>query len=564
LVSAFGVIVLVALAWAVSRHRRQVNWRTVGWGLALQLLFGVLVLKTAPGRWVFEVASDAIRGLISFTDRGAEFIWGPLYRGVPGNYENPAQQITLLFNPETGAHEPMGFVFLLNALMPIIFFASLMAVLYHLGVMKWIIMGFARVMKKFMGTSGAETLSASANIFVGQTEAPLVIKPFVDTMTKSELHAVMAGGFATVAGGVMAAYTTFGIDPGHLLAASVMSAPAALVAAKLFLPETEESMTAGEMKLDLEKSSANVLDAACTGAAEGLKLVGNVAAMLLAFIALIALVDWFLGAVDQLLVVRLLGFEPLGLSLASIFGVLFFPVAVLLGVPWQDCDNFGSLLGTRMAINEFVAYLQLAAMESKIEPRTFVLATYAFCGFANFSSIAIQIGGIGGIAPQRKSDLARLGVRAMFAGTLASFLTAGLVGTLLNDDEIAYRHYARQSDQFLGERYQQKVDLFERFKEDYPDSSYLEEVDARITRYTGEASARLSELKKAHARAEAQGMAAEARQALEGIRTIGTPQALDEVRRIEGEAPPPAPEAPDEGVAPKGGEPPADPLGGSQ
>lgn len=534
LTSLAGIFLLVAIGWAASKDRRNINWKTVVAGLSLQFLFALLVLKSAPGRWFFEVLSEGVRKLISFTDRGAEFIWGGLYRGVPGNYADPTQSITHLFNPASGAHEPLGFVFLLNALMPIVFFAALMSVAYHLGLVQWIIVGLARVMKRFMGTSGAETLSASANIFVGQTEAPLVVKPFVDTMTKSELHAVMTGGFATVAGGVMAAYTTFGIDPGHLLAASVMSAPAALVAAKLFFPETEVSPTAGELQIELEKTSVNVIDAACNGASEGMKLVWNVAAMLLAFIALIALIDWGLGAIDELVAIRLLDAEPVGLSLGWIFGKLLFPVGLILGVPWADAEAMGSLLGTRMAINEFVAYIQLAAAEPTLSPRTFVIATYAFCGFANFSSIAIQIGGIGGIAPKRKADLARLGLRAMLAGTLASFFTAALVGVLLSEDEMAFQHYKRKTVQFMEGRDQDRLDLVDRFLADFPASDLRPDAEALRDRFIAEAGERLVGLEAALSEAR---HAADRERLLDAIVTMGTPDALRAAAR-HGRAPP--------------------------
>jgi len=539
IVSFLGLFFLIGLAWAFSNARKSVNWRTVIAGVSLQIFFAILVLKTAPGRWFFEKASLAITGLISFTDRGAEFVWGPLYRGMPGNYSNPDQPLTYLYNTASGTQEPMGMVFLLNALMPIIFFAALMSVLYHIGVMKVIITTLAKVMKKFMGTSGSESLSASANIFVGQTEAPLVVKPFVETMTRSELHAVMAGGFATVAGGVMAAYTTFGIDPGHLLAASVMSAPAALVAAKLFYPETEESVTAGEMKISLEKNSANLLDAACNGAGEGLKLVGNVAAMLLAFIALIALADWILGSIDTLITVTLFGADaPIGLSLSWIFGKLFFPIAVILGVPWEDCTTFGALLGTRMAINEFVAYIQLAQVEPTISPRTFVLATYAFCGFANFSSIAIQIGGIGGIAPSRKRDLAQIGMRAMFAGTMASFMTAAVVGTLVSDDEMSYQHYKRKTVQFMGDRYQEKIDLLEGFKKDFPESDFQEDATDLIKTFEEDAGSRIQELRAqiAHTRPEEDPRGYRA--LVDKLRSVGTPDALKLSGALKSRGPP--------------------------
>jgi CNT family concentrative nucleoside transporter len=395
--------------------------------MGLQVLFAVLILKTAPGEWAFRKLSDGFARLIGFTDDGAKFVWGWIYK-----------------NPQ-GQAAP---IFMIDILMTIVFFAALMSLLYHLGIMQGVIAGIAKVMRKTMGTSGSETLSAAANIFVGQTEAPLVVKPFVETMTLSELHAVMVGGFATIAGGVLAAYVSFGVDAGHLVAASFMSAPAALVAAKMFYPETAESVTAGELKVKMEKTTANVFDAVCVGAADGMKLVLNVVAMLLAFVALIAMINAFLGLFVD------------GLTLERIFGYAFAPVAWILGVPWDDCLKVGQLLGTRMVVNEFKAYIDLMGMD--VSPRAYVIATYAFCGFANFGSIAIQIGGISTIAPSRRADLARLGLRAMLAGTLASFLTANIAGALLSDEQVErdYRlnkarvartdeEWARQRDEFL-------------------------------------------------------------------------------------------------------------------
>ena len=537
LTSFFGIFVLVGLCWLASNNRKRINWKTVFWGLALQFVFAVLILKTTPGRWVFEVASNAVSGLISFTDRGAEFVWGPLYRGVPGNYGD--KPVTYIYNTASGRHEPLGFVFLLNALMTIIFFSTLMSVGYHLGLVQPVISGMAKIMKRFMGTSGSETLSASANIFVGQTEAPLVVKPFIETMTMSELHAVMVGGFATVAGGVMAAYTTFGIDPGHLLAASVMSAPAALVAAKMFYPETEKSVTAGDVKIQLKKTTVNVFDAACSGASDGMKLVWNVMAMLLAFIALIALFDWCLGQVDLLIFETVFGGEAIGLSLGWIFGKLFFPLAFIMGIEWSDCEAMGALLGTRMAINEFVAYIELSQAEPNLNPRTFVLATYAFCGFANFSSIAIQIGGISGVAPSRKSDLGSIGLRAMLAGTMASLFTASLVGLLLSEEEVAFRHNARKADQFMGHHYQGKIDLFEKFSRDYPESSYLLEVDRKVADYREQAEQRFEELKKQLEIVRKKNLKGEIDRLLDEIKVIGTDECLKFVEGVEDEKGPP-------------------------
>ena len=275
-----------------------------------------------------------------------------------------------------------------------------------------------------MKTSGAESLSAASNIFVGQTEAPLVIKPYIDKMTKSEIMAIMTGGFATIAGGVMAAYVRFGVDAGHLMAASVMSAPAALVMAKIIFPETEESFTAGDIKISVEKNTANIVDAAASGAATGLRLAVNVGAMLLAFLALVAMLNFGLGLSGGL-------FGYPNLELQTIFGILFYPLSFFMGVEWNDLLHFGNLLGTKISINELVAYIELTTLKETISERSYIIATYALCGFANFSAIAIQIGGISSIAPKRRQDLAKLGIKAMFAGALASWLTATIAGILL-------------------------------------------------------------------------------------------------------------------------------------
>ncbi|MBT7310594.1 NupC/NupG family nucleoside CNT transporter, partial [bacterium] len=330
-----------------------------------------------------------------FTDAGASFLFGSLF-----NLENN------------------GVIFVIHVLPTVIFFSSLMAIFYHLGAMQKLIAGVAWVMQKTMRTSGSESLSAAANIFVGQTEAPLVIRPYVNSMTNSEIMAVMCGGFATVAGGVLAAYVRFGVDAGHLLAASIMSAPAALVIAKILYPETEKSVTQGTVDIDVPKEYANLIDAAAGGAGVGMKLAANIGAMLLAFIALVAMVDAGLGLVH--------------LSLQQIFGWLFSPIAFCMGVPWGEATAFGSLLGTKIAVNEFLGYIQLqeAITAGTLSPRSVIIATYALCGFANFSSIAIQIGGIGGIAPNRRADVARMGIKAMFGGALASWLTATIAGIL--------------------------------------------------------------------------------------------------------------------------------------
>ncbi|MFT6069837.1 MAG: CNT family concentrative nucleoside transporter [Bacteriovoracaceae bacterium] len=403
LISLLGLFTMVAIAFGLSSDRKSINWKTVGTGIAMQIIFGLLILKTDAGRSVFEGAKVFFNGILSYTNEGSAFIFGPL-TNIP----------------------KFGFIFFVMVLPTIIFMSSLMSVLYHVGVMQHVIKAAAWVMMKVMGTSGAESLSAAANIFAGQTEAPLVVKPYITSMTKSEIMALMTGGMATVAGGVLAAYVGMGVDAGHLLAASVMSAPAALVCAKLLVPETEESQTKGMVNVDLPKTTVNLIDAAAGGAGEGLKLAMNVGGMLLAFIALIAMVNGGLSWAGGLF-----GFEQLSLEL--MLGYLFSPIAWLMGVPWSDSFLVGTLLGKKLVVNEFVAYLDLQAMikNGEISQRAITISTYALCGFANFSSIAIQIGGIGTIAPDRKQDLAKLGIKSLIGGTLACFMTACIAGIFI-------------------------------------------------------------------------------------------------------------------------------------
>ncbi len=421
LISLLGILVLLFLAWLMSNNRRQFPWRVAFWGIGLQITLAVLLLKTPWGKVIFGSARAFVNRLLGFTDAGASFLWGNLYRTDENlvAFINPEGGFIQVTNSVTGQLVPIGTVFVIHILPTIIFFSSLMALLYHVGIMQKFISGMAWVMRKTMGTSGSESLSCAANVFVGQTEAPFVIKPYLGTMTNSELMAVMVGGFATVAGGVMAAYVRFGIDAGHLLAASVMSAPAALVVAKIMFPETESSPTRGKVSLDIPREYSNVLDAAAGGAGVGLKLAANVGAMLLAFISLVAMINYGLGL--------------MGFSLQQIFGFLFSPVAWIMGVPWSEAHVFGNLLGTKIAVNEFMGYIELgnAAKSGALSPRSVVIGTYALCGFANFSSIAIQIGGIGTIVPERRSDVAALGLKAMFGGALASWLTATIAGVLL-------------------------------------------------------------------------------------------------------------------------------------
>jgi len=434
LISFFGIFILLGVAWLFSTHKRSVKWRTVMWGIGLQLIFALLVLKTDAGRAFFSAVNDGFVKVLEFTEEGSRFLFGNLvHNNVPvgtplftgGGSMSP-------LDTSAGQWANVGAYFAFNVLPTIIFFSSLMAVLYHLGIMQRLVKGMAYIMQKTMKTSGAESFFAASNVFVGQTEAPLMIRPYVVDMTLSELMAVMVGGFATVAGGVMAAYIGMlkGFFPdigGHLLSASVMSAPAALVVAKLMIPETSVPRTHDGAHVAVEKVHVNVIDAAAGGAADGLKLAVNVGAMLLAFIAFIAMLNFLFGAVGSWL-----GFENLSLQL--ILGYVFWPFAFIMGIPANECMLVAQLLGEKTVVNEFYAYLHLAnelSAGAALSPRSLVIATYALCGFANFGSIAIQLGGIGGMAPHRRKDLASLGVRAMIGGTLAAFLTATVAGMLI-------------------------------------------------------------------------------------------------------------------------------------
>jgi CNT family concentrative nucleoside transporter len=428
-----GLFGLMGLAWAVSAHRRRIQWRTVIGGLGLQFVLAVLVLRVDAVRRVFDSVAVVITRVLRFTDQGTEFIFGALT-------DNQALGQALYGEPNAG----LAFIFAFKVLPVIIFFASLMGVLYHLGVMQRLVEGMAWLMTRTLRVSGAESLAMSANVFVGQTEAPLVIKPYISVMTRSELMALMTGGFATIAGSVFGFYVSLlgGDDPQqqaefakHLLTASLMSAPAAFVIAKIMIPETEESQTAGFVKVRFERTTINVIDAASSGAADGLKLALNVAAMLLAFIALIALVNYPLeqlgqwGPVHEFLADR--GVEKLTLSV--LLGWLFSPLAWLMGVPWEDAGQFGGLLGEKIVATELIAFNSLHTIMLSDDPMSYrskVMASYALCGFANFGSIAIQIGGIGGIAPDRRRDLAALGLRAMLGGALATWMTATIAGIL--------------------------------------------------------------------------------------------------------------------------------------
>ena len=404
-----GLIVILSIAYSLSTNRRAIDGRTVAWGLSLQVLFALLVLKTATGQRVFQTLGAAINHLLDFAFVGSSFVFGPLGDKVVW---------PRIMNQVLGAEGARyGVIFAFQVLPTIIFIAALFAILYYFGVMQVIVRLFAVVMRRVMRASGAESLNVAASIFMGQTEAPLTIRPYLPRMTESELMTVMTAGMAHISGGIMAAYILFGIEAQHLLTAVIMTAPGTLMMAKMFVPETQVPETMGTVRLEVERTDVNVIDAAGRGTSEGLALALNVGAMLISFLALIALLNALLGLV--------------GLSLQQIFGWVFAPVAWSMGVPWTDAPVVGNLLGTRMALNEFVAYSQLGALKPTLDPRSFTIATFALCGFANFSSIGIQIGGIGALAPSRRHDLARLGLRAMLAGTLANFVTATIAGFLL-------------------------------------------------------------------------------------------------------------------------------------
>jgi len=428
-----GISVLLGIAFLFSSNRKAINWRLVGIGIALQIVFALVVLKTAPGRWLFELLGSAFAGILQHTQAGSDFLFGPL-AATPGSPQS------------------IGFIFATQILPTIVFFASLMGVLYYLRLVQPLVRVMGRFMAKTLNVSGAEALSAAANVFVGQTEAPLVVKPYVERLTKSEMMTLMAGGMATIAGGVLAAYVTFlggdssaeqALFAGHLLSASIMSAPAAIVMAKIIVPETEKPETLGVVEMNVEIQDVNVLEAAAGGAADGLKLALNVGAMLLAFLALLSLANAILAWFGH---PNLFGFRPWdlnaliadassgqfeSLSLEAVFGYVFAPIAWAIGVEAADMLQFGRLLGEKIAVNELVAFASLAELKGVVSDRTVVIGTYALCGFANFSSIAIQIGGIGGIAPSRRSDIAALGIKAVVGGALASWMTASIAGVLV-------------------------------------------------------------------------------------------------------------------------------------
>jgi len=410
-----GLVLITALAYAGSTNRRAIKLRTVLWGFGLQFVFALFALSR-EGQVIFGRLSDAIKALLAFATVGSAFVFGPI-----GNPPVWADAMNRIFGP-AGAQYAVVFAFQIAP--TIIFVAALFAILYYFGVMQVVVRAFAFVMNRVMGASGAESLNIAASIFMGQTEAPLTIRPYLARMTESELMTVMTSGMAHISGGIMAAYIAFGVEPKHLLTAVIMTAPGTLLMAKMFVPETGTPETMGTVRLHIEKTDVNVIDAAGRGTSEGLSLALNVTAMLISFVALIALVNAVLGQFGGWM-------QRPDLSLQQLFGWVFAPVAWCLGVPWRDAGVIGNLLGTRMVLNEFIAFAQLGPLKASLDPRSFTVATFALCGFANFSSIGIQIGGIGALVPERRHDLARLGLRAMFAGTLANFTSACIAALLL-------------------------------------------------------------------------------------------------------------------------------------
>ena len=420
-----GLITIMTIAYALSTNRRAIDRRTVAWGLGLQIVFALLVLKTAAGQRIFQTLGAGVNRLLAFSFEGSSMVFGPL-----GNKIVWPEIMNRVLGPEGAKY---GVIFAFQVLPTIIFIAALFAILYYFGIMQVVVRLFAVLMRRVMKASGAESLNVAASIFMGQTEAPLTIRPYLPRMTESELMTVMTSGMAHISGGIMAAYVLFGIEAKHLLTAVIMTAPGTLMMSKIIVPETEVPETMGKVRLQIEKTDVNVIDAAGRGTGEGLALALNVGAMLISFlalIALVALVNAVLGAIGHGLASA--GLTALNdLSLPRIFGWVFAPVAWSMGVPWRDAPTIGNLLGTRMALNEFIAYSQLGPLRGTLDPKSFTIATFALCGFANFSSIGIQIGGIGALAPTRRHDLARLGLRAMLAGTLANFVTATIAGFLL-------------------------------------------------------------------------------------------------------------------------------------
>ncbi|PYU06993.1 MAG: NupC/NupG family nucleoside CNT transporter [Acidobacteria bacterium] len=404
-----GMITIVGLAYLFSTDRKSVRLKTVAWGLGLQLTFAFFVLRFELGRRIFQIAGDAVNRLLSFSYVGSTFVFGDI--GQPKELAK------------------LGFSFAFQVLPTIIFIAAFFAFLYHIGIMQLLIRAAAWVMTRVMGASGAESLNVAASVFMGQTEAPLTIRPFLDRLTKSELMSVMTSGMAHVSGGIMAAYIAFGIEAKHLLTAVIMTAPGTLLMAKMLVPETEKPLTGGRVEMPPMEKEANFLGALARGTTDGLHLAINVGAMLISFLAMLALANALMGGAHNWLAAHGIAWFPS--SLQQIFGWVFAPVAWLIGIPWHDAASVGNLLGTRMVVNELVAFQQLGTMHGTLDPRSFTIATFALCGFANFSSIGIQIGGIGALAPEQRGQLAKFGIRAMLAGTMANLMSASIVGMLL-------------------------------------------------------------------------------------------------------------------------------------
>lgn len=422
LIPLLGIAVFLLAAWALSSHHRRIPWRIVIGGMLMQFVLGLLVLQVPAGQWVFESIGAVFTNLLDCVDKGAGFVFGEGPVNTP-SFDDPEAT-----SPAFKVH------FVAFKVLPtIIFFSSLMSVLYYLGIMQRLVGAISLVMQKTLGTSGAETLSTAGNIFVGQTEAPLLVRPYLNSMTKSELMAVMVGGFATIAGGVMAAYVGMGISAVHLLTASLMSAPAALVVAKLMQPEVDTPVTLGRVEATPPMEATNVIDAAARGASDGMSLALNVAAMLIAFLGLIymldSIVEYSIGRVSQ----ELTG-QRWSWNFTKTMGLLSYPFAWLMGIETKDCWIAGQILGTRIVGNEFIAYLQMVPSNKDFagaSERTKTILTYALCGFANVGSIGIQLGGLGPLAPDRRADLVKLGVRAMIGGLLACYLTACLAALLI-------------------------------------------------------------------------------------------------------------------------------------
>lgn len=396
IISIFGLIAMLGMAWLLSENRRRMDWRLLGTGLGLQLVLALLLLHTEPGRMAFSFARAAVDKVIGFSNDGARFMFGDLVQIAP-----------------------IGF----SVLPMVVFVSSITAVLFYLGILQWVVRQMARVMVLLMRTSGSESLAASANVYLGISTAPLVVVPYLKTMTRSEIMALMTTGMATVAGSVLAAYVTLGADAGHLMAASLMSAPAALVISKIMTPETETSPTLGVVTVEIPRQDVNLLDAVCRGASDGLKLALNIAAMLIVAIAFVGLLNWVLSYLPTL------GGEAI--SLERTLGWFCAPMAWLMGVAWEDAQLVGMLIGKKTILNEFLAYQDLGTIKDQISERSFIIATYALCSFANFGSIAVMIGGIGGLVPERRKDIARYGIRSLIGGALAANMTAAIAGMLI-------------------------------------------------------------------------------------------------------------------------------------